>query len=85
MHRSVRKQLLASGCTWLQMEWLPAYAPDLNPVEAVWQRIKHAELATFIPNDRRHLFDAVAGSLDAIYFERDLKRGLFDRAELSLE
>jgi len=85
VHRSALKQLLASGCTWLQMEWLPAYAPDLNPVEAVWQHIKHAELANFIPNDKQHLFDVVADSLDAIYFERNLKRCFFDRAELSLE
>jgi transposase len=30
---------------------LPPYAPDLNPVEAVWQHSKHAELATYIPED----------------------------------
>jgi putative transposase len=25
----------------LQVEWFPAYAPELNPVEQVWQEFKH--------------------------------------------
>ncbi len=30
---------------WLQVEYLPAYAPDLNPVEALWSNLKGQELA----------------------------------------
>ncbi len=30
---------------WLVVERLPAYAPDLNPVEQVWDNLKGGELA----------------------------------------
>lgn len=30
---------------WLQVERLPAYAPDLNPCEGVWAHLKGGELA----------------------------------------
>jgi len=30
---------------WLVVERLPAYAPDLNPVEALWSSLKAVELA----------------------------------------
>lgn len=30
---------------WLKVERLPAYAPDLNPVENVWGNLKEKELA----------------------------------------
>jgi transposase len=31
--------------SWLVVERLPAYAPDLNPVEALWSSLKGGELA----------------------------------------
>jgi len=31
--------------SWLVVEPLPAYAPDLNPVEALWSSLKGVELA----------------------------------------
>ncbi len=45
-HRS-RKMLawLRSQRRWLVVERLPAYAPDLNPVEKVWANLKGVELA----------------------------------------
>ena len=32
---------------WLQVERLPAYAPELNPVEYLWANLKGVELANF--------------------------------------
>jgi hypothetical protein len=32
---------------WLTVERLPAYAPELNPVEGLWANLKGAELANF--------------------------------------
>jgi transposase len=31
--------------SWLVVERLPGYAPDLNPVEALWSNLKGVELA----------------------------------------
>jgi transposase len=46
IHRSrVIKAFLASGAAKrLQLERLPGYAPELNPVEAVWHYLKHVAL-----------------------------------------
>jgi transposase len=47
-HRSkVMKHFLFEQRDWLEIEWLPGYAPDLNPTEAVWNNIKGRELANF--------------------------------------
>ncbi len=46
IHRSrIIKDFLARGAAQrLQLERLPAYAPDLNPVEYVWRYLKHVAL-----------------------------------------
>lgn len=46
IHRSgVIKEYLARGAAhWLQLERLPAYAPELNPDEGVWGYLKKVEL-----------------------------------------
>jgi len=47
-HRSkVMKRFLWEQRDWLAIEWLPGYAPDLNPTEGVWNNIKGRELANF--------------------------------------
>ena len=35
----------------IYLEWLPGYAPELNPVEYVWGYWKHHELPNFCPRD----------------------------------
>jgi len=45
-HRSRDMQsFIKSQRHWLVVERLPAYAPDLNPVEQVWGNLKGGELA----------------------------------------
>ena len=45
-HKSRKmKQYLESQRSWLQVEMLPGYSPDLNPVEDLWGNIKGQELA----------------------------------------
>jgi hypothetical protein len=50
-HRSAAAQLADAGCLWLQPRWLPAYAPELDPVEFVWTQAKFGDLANWIPDD----------------------------------
>jgi len=65
IHRSyVIKEFLASGAAQrLHLERLPAYAPELNPGEGLWQQLKGVELRNIccfnIPHLRRELRDAV--------------------------
>lgn len=50
-HRTAARHLQGRyGCA-VAIEWLPGYAPDLNPVEAVWNHTKYGDLANFIPDD----------------------------------
>lgn len=45
-HRSRRmRAFLDTQRSWLVVERLPAYAPDLNPVEGPWGNLKGSELA----------------------------------------
>jgi transposase len=45
-HRSAAMRAwVASQRHWLVVERLPAYAPDLNPVEGLWSCLKAVELA----------------------------------------
>lgn len=51
-HRSALvRQYVDSTEGALQIERLPAYAPELNPVEYLWAHWKHHELANFCPTD----------------------------------
>ena len=45
-HRSRKmRAFLAGQRDWLVVERLPAYAPELNPVEGLWSNLKGQELA----------------------------------------
>jgi DDE superfamily endonuclease len=45
-HRSAAMRAwLATQRSWLVVERLPAYAPELNPVEGLWSNLKAIELA----------------------------------------
>ena len=51
----------------LRLERLPAYSPDLNPVEAVWGWLKYDELANFAPRDVGHLDRVINDTLYALH------------------
>jgi transposase len=64
IHRShVIKEFLANGAAHrIHLEQLPAYAPELNPGEGLWQQLKGVELRNVccfnIPHLRHELRDA---------------------------
>ena len=57
IHRShTIQEFLANGAAQrLHLERLPAYAPELNPDEGVWQQLKGVELRNLFCFDLRHL------------------------------
>jgi transposase len=65
IHRSRRiREFLANGAAHrLHLEQLPAYAPELNPGEGLWQQLKGVELRNLcclnLSHLRRELRDAV--------------------------
>ncbi|MGH7396070.1 MAG: IS630 family transposase [Candidatus Rokuibacteriota bacterium] len=55
-HKSQRmKAFLARQRAWLTVERLPAYAPDLNPIEQVWGNVKTCDLANVCAPDLQTL------------------------------
>ena len=57
IHRSrVVKDYLAGGAARrIHLEPLPAYAPDLNPDEGIWQYLKRVELKNVSCHKTSHL------------------------------
>jgi hypothetical protein len=66
----------------LRLEYLPGYAPDLNPVEAVWAWLKHGKLANFVPKNVHDLDEWVAEYLVPLKCDAGLLRAIWDGSEL---
>ena len=84
VHHSAARQLRGAGAMWIDVEWLPSYAPDLNPVEAFWNHTKRVDLAGFIPNDLNELHTALLKSIESERTNPELKRSFFEFAGLDL-
>jgi transposase len=52
--------------SWLMVERLPAYAPDLNPVEGLWASLKGVELASLVTDTLGELITAAHAGIDRI-------------------
>lgn len=83
-HRKAVRLLQAQHPDWFEVEWLPAYAPDLNPVELVWNHTKYADLANFIPEHLDDLEESVTLSLEETRATTHLLRSFFRHAKLEL-
>lgn len=67
-----------------RIEWLPGYAPELDPVEHVWGHTKHDDLANYIPDDLEALAADLDTSLGHTSIDQKLLRGFFRYARLKL-
>ncbi len=66
----------------LWLERLPAYAPELNPVEQVWGWLKYGQLANFVPDDLAELDDEIIDRLIHLRCDPKLMRSLWDGSKL---
>jgi len=74
-----------SQTKWLHVERLPAYAPELNPVEYLWAYWKKNELANFCPKDVWQLSYTASQALKRIRRRKrrpQLIAAFFHQAEL---
>lgn len=83
-HKSAVRMLKLLGITNIEIEWLPSYAPELNPVEPMWSTTKYGELANFVPDDERHLVQVVRKTLSIKGQDQTLLRSYFESAKLEL-
>jgi transposase len=68
----------------LSVEWLPPFAPMLNPVEPLWSWLKYSRLNNFASRDPVELDGRVITELTAIRGDRAFLRNLFHASELSI-
>jgi hypothetical protein len=83
-HKGVVIRELLRRYPRLHLERLPVYAPELNPVEALWVYVKYAQLASFVPVGIYHLDDVVLEHLIDIKFEPGLLKALWQGSDLPL-
>jgi transposase len=69
------------GCIWL--EFLPAYAPELNPVEYLWGYLKQHELPNFCPKNFGELSHNGRQALRRMRRRPTLVMAFWEQAELS--
>ena len=84
VHRAGALRLLRRFPKRFEIEWLPAYAPELNPVEQIWNRTKYTDLANHIPNDILSLGREVAHSIRQTRSRPTLLRPFFRHCGLGL-
>jgi hypothetical protein len=76
---------LASQRDWLTVERLPAYAPELNPVESLWANLKGAELANFTGDTIAEVADQAQQGIGRVCASDSLVVGFLAHTGLSLD
>lgn len=66
----------------LSLERLPAYAPDLNPVEMLWEHLKYAELVNFAAQDAWQLNEEAHEVLGRVQQDSQRLRSFWNHCEL---
>jgi transposase len=84
IHRShVIQEFLANGAAQrLHLERLPAYAPELNPGEGLWQQLKGVELRNVCCFNILHLRDELRDAVKRVRRKPRIIRGFFQGATL---
>lgn len=84
-HRSKKMTAwIAEQRSWLQVERLPGYAHELNPVEGVWGNLKASELANLCPDTVEQIEQAADDGLCRIGSNTDLCHAFMHQTPLRL-
>jgi len=70
---------------WLRVERLPAYAPDLNPVEYLWANLKDVELANLPGASLIEVADQARHGIQRVCTSDTLVAGFLAHTGLALE
>lgn len=81
-HRSTKVRRLQKLHSRLQIEYLPPYAPELNPVEFLWRWTKYARLANSATVSSADLHRKAFGANRAAQRRKNLIRGFLRASSL---
>jgi len=70
IHRSKVTTKALARRTWLTLEWLPKYAPELNDIERCWRDLKQPYLANRTVTDPDALDRAIHNAVTPLNHER---------------
>lgn len=86
IHRGpdVREFLAAGAARRIHLEKLPPYAPDLNPVEELWQQLKHVEMRNVVCRDLEELHLEFHLAIGRVRQKSHLLKSFFAAAGLGL-
>lgn len=84
IHRSavIKDYLTAGAAQWLQLERLPAYAPELNPDEGVWHHLKGVGLKNRICQNLPQLHTELRKAKERLRHKRHILRACCTRPGL---
>ena len=82
MHKGDPLRTLCSDFPRLDLNMLPAYAPELNPTEHLWNFEKDKELANFVPHDTKELDRVVRQHLQKVKHDQTRLRTFFTAVSL---
>jgi transposase len=82
-HKSkITSDYVRSQKKWLQVEFLPPYAPDLNPVEYLWANISRMEMANFCAANLGQVHQRVGKAKRRIRHNQNLGRSFLKHSGL---
>lgn len=84
MHKGAPLRELQADFPRLEFEFLPAYAPELNPVEQIWSYVKWHKLSNFAPCDTAELEQRLFAELDPCRHDQDRLRSFWLAADLPI-
>ena len=85
MHLGAELRAFTGAQVWLRVFRLPAYAPDLNPVEGIWSVLKRGVLANLAMASFGHLVQVIRHGLKKIQYQPGLIEGCLVGTGLALE
>ena len=83
MHRGDPMRELVRDCPRLDLNLLPPYAPELNPVEQLWNLAKDKELSNFVPHNVAEANAGVTRLMDNIRHDQLRLRSFYRATPLS--
>ena len=82
-HRSILvREYVAAQRGAIALEFLPAYAPELNPVECIWGYLKSHAMPNFCARDLTHLKRHASSRLRSMQRRSSLVTAFWKQAEL---
>ena len=84
-HRARRLRAYVHRRGRVLLEYLPPYAPELNPNEYGWAYLKTRLLANYCPDELDHLHEAVRQAAQNVASQRNLLRSFLHATRLPIQ